>query len=338
MPDMAGIKVRNRLIPLLLIPIAVVVIGVAGYVLIEGWSFAEAVFMTIITLTTVGFGEVQPLSPTGRWFTAGLILLGVGSVAYSLSVAGEYLLTADVGTRLRQRRMDKAIKMIKNHVIVIGYGRVGRSAVATLRDSGQPMALIEKYDDKAQEAIDSGLTVIHGDATDDDVLLAAGIEQAKTLIVCTGDTADNLFIVLSARVLNPNLRIIARSDAESKSKMRRAGADRIVSPYQTGGKYMANIALRPHVADFLDVVTLDSGLELWLEELTIGEKSALVGQTVGQANVRQRTGVTLAAILRRDGREMITPDIDTRFESGDKLIVLGARAQLAAMEALAVAP
>jgi voltage-gated potassium channel len=199
------------------------------------------------------------------------------------------------------------------------------------------MALIEKLKDKVQEAIDNGLTVIQGDATDDDVLQAAGIEQAKTLIVCTGDTSDNLFIVLSARLLNPHLRIIARSDAESKAKMARAGANRVVSPYQTGGKYMANIALRPHVADFLDVVTLDSGLELWLEELTIEEESALVGQTVGQVNVRQRTGVTLAAILRQDGREMLTPDADTRFESGDKLIVLGARAQLAAMEAFASA-
>ena len=331
------IKANGRFLPLLLIPFLVVIVGVVGYILIEGWSFTEAFFMTIITLTTVGFGEVQPLSLAGRWFTVTLILMGVGSVVYSLSVAGEYLLTADVGKRLRQRRMRKAIGMMKNHVIVIGYGRVGQSAAATLRDSQQPMALIEKLKDKVQEAIDNGLTVIQGDATDDVVLQAAGIEQAKTLIVCTGDTSDNLFIVLSARGLNPNLRIIARSDAESKAKMHRAGANRIVSPYQTGGKYMANIALRPHVADFLDVVTLGSGLELWLEELTIEKKSALVGQTVGQANVRQRTGVTLAAILRQDGREMLTPDADTRFERGDKLIVLGARAQLAAMEALACA-
>ncbi|MCP4422856.1 MAG: potassium channel protein [Chloroflexi bacterium] len=328
-------KNRRRFLPLLFIPILVVSVGVVGYVLIEGWSFTDAFFMTVITLTTVGFGETRPLSATGRWFTIVLILLGVGSVVYSLSVASEYLLTADVGRRLRRRQMGNAIKKMKDHVIVIGYGRVGQSVVATLQDSSQKMVLIEKRDESAQKVIDKNLVVIQGDATDDDVLQEAGIKSARTLIVCTGDTRDNLFIVLSARGLNPDLRIITRSDAESKAKMRRAGADRIVSPYQTGGKYMANIALRPHVADFLDVVTLDSGLELALEELTIEAGSELVGRTIGQANIRQRTGVTLAAILRRHNQELVTPDIATRLESGDKLIVLGSRAQLTTMEVLA---
>lgn len=322
----------------MIIPVLVFGMGIFGYMLIEGWSFSESFFMTIITLTTVGFGEVRPLSPPGRWFTAVLILLGVSTIAYSLGVAGEYLLTADVPQRLRRRQMQNAIKKLQDHVIVIGYGRVGQSAVAALQDSALPMVLIEKIEDSAQEAVDSGLIVIKGDATDDDVLQEAGIACAKTLIVCTGDTRDNLFIVLSARGLNPNLRIIARSDAESKAKMLRAGADRVVSPYQTGGKYMANIALRPHVADFLDVVTLDNGLELWLEELTIAAGSELVGQTMRQADIRRRTGVTLAAILRHETNELVTPEAATRLEIGDKLIVLGSRAQLAAMEALAANP
>ena len=232
--------------------------------------------------------------------------------------------------------MQNAIKKLQDHVIVIGYGRVGQSAVAALQDSSQKIVLIERIEEQAQEAMDKGLIVIKGDATDDDVLHEAGVEHAKTLLVCTGDTRDNLFIVLSARGLNPNLRIIARSDAESKTKMRRAGADRIVSPYQTGGKYMANIAMRPHVADFLDVVTLDNGLELWLEELTIEPGSSLVGKTVGEADIRRRTGVTLAAVLRHQTQQMLTPEAATHLEEGDKLIVLGSRTQLAAMEALAV--
>jgi voltage-gated potassium channel len=309
-------------------------VGVAGYILIEGWSLTEAFFMTIITLTTVGFGEVRPLSQSGRWFTTMLILLGVGTVAYSLSVAGEYLLTADVGRRLRRRQMRNVIEKMQDHVIVIGYGRVGQSTVDALQDSAQKMVLIEKREESIQAALDKGLIVVRGDATDDDILQEAGIECAKTLLVCTGDTRDNLFIVLSARGLNPDLRIIARSDVESKTKMRRAGADRIVSPYQTGGKYMANIALRPHVADFMDVVTLDNGLELWLEELTIAPGSELVGQTVGGADIRRRTGVTLAAVLRHQSQQMLTPEAATYLESGDKLIVLGSRTQLAAMEAL----
>jgi voltage-gated potassium channel len=327
------IRTSRRFLPLLFIPILVVGVGVVGYILIEGWSFTEAFFMTVITLTTVGFGEVRPLSQSGRWFTTILILLGAGTVAYSLSVAGEYLLTADVGRRLR-RRMRKTIEKMEDHVVVIGYGRVGQSAVEALQDSAQKMVLIEKIDELAQAALDKGIIVVRGDATEDEVLQEAGIECAKTLLVCTGDTRDNLFIVLSARGLNSNLRIIARSDVESKTKMRRAGADRIVSPYQTGGKYMANIALRPHVADFLDVVTLDNGLELWLEELTIAPGSELVGQTVGGADIRRRTGVTLAAVQRHQNRQMLTPEAATHLESGDRLIVLGSRTQLAAMEAL----
>lgn len=328
------IRTSRRFLPLLFIPILVVGVGVVGYILIEGWSFTEAFFMTVITLTTVGFGEVRPLSQSGRWFTTILILLGAGTVAYSLSVAGEYLLTADVGRRLRRRRMRKTIEKMEDHVVVIGYGRVGQSAVEALQDSAQKMVLIEKIDELAQAALDKGIIVVRGDATEDEVLQEAGIECAKTLLVCTGDTRDNLFIVLSARGLNSNLRIIARSDVESKTKMRRAGADRIVSPYQTGGKYMANIALRPHVADFLDVVTLDNGLELWLEELTIAPGSELVGQTVGGADIRRRTGVTLAAVQRHQNRQMLTPEAATHLESGDRLIVLGSRTQLAAMEAL----
>jgi voltage-gated potassium channel len=328
------VSANRRLLVLILIPILIVALGVAGYVLIEGWTFAEALFMTVITLTTVGFGEVRPLSLSGRWFTTILILLGVGSVVYSLGVASEYLLTADVGRRLRSRRMQKTIEMMKEHIIVIGYGRVGRSAIDTLRDSASQLALVEKEVDAAREAVEAGLAVIQGDATDDPVLQAAGIERARTLIVCTGDTAANLFIVLSARVLNPDLRIIARSDAASEAKMRRAGADRIVSPYHTGGRYMANIALRPHVTDFLDVVTLEGGLELWLEELTINEGSPLAGQTVGQADIRQRTGVTLVALIRPEADQMITPAASTLMEAGDRMIVFGSRAQMADLERL----
>lgn len=303
--------------------------------IIEGWPLNEALFMTVITLTTVGFGEVRPLSPTGRWFTIALILLGVGSVFYSLGVASEYLLTANVGTRLRTRRMRKTIEMMKEHVIVIGYGRVGQSAISTLQDSAKEVVLIEKDAAITQEAMDKGLIVVQGDATDDRVLQEAGIERAQTLIICTGDITDNLFVVLSARVLNPNLRIITRSDAESEEKMRMAGADRVISPYYTGGKYMANIALRPHVTEFLDVVTLEGGLELWLEELTIDEGSTLVGQTIGQVNIRQNIGVTLVAILRSGSDEMITPSSSTQLEVGDRVIMIGSRTQLAELEALA---
>ena len=168
---------------LVFIPILIVSLGVLGYIVIEGWPINEALFMTVITLTTVGFGEVRPLSLAGRWFTIALILLGVGSVFYSLSVASEYLLTANMGIRLRTRRMRKAIALMNDHVIVIGYGRVGQSTVNTLRESGQEVALIEKEANIVQEAIETGLAVVQGDATDDDVLKESGIERARTLII-----------------------------------------------------------------------------------------------------------------------------------------------------------
>ncbi|HEX6386619.1 MAG TPA: NAD-binding protein, partial [Anaerolineae bacterium] len=244
------------------------------------------------------------------------------------------LLTASVGERLRRRRMLNVVDKLTNHVIVCGYGRVGQSAVTALNESARPIVLIEKDEPEIQQALETGLTVIEGDATNDEVLLQAGIERAWGLIVCTGDDSVNLFIVLSARALNPKLFIIARSDADNEAKMRRAGADRVVSPYQIGGKHMANIAIRPHVADFLDVVTLNGGIELWLEELVIGEDSQLVGQTVGEANIRQRTGVTMVAMLRHSNGGTIMPDANTRMEVGDELIVLGTREQLAALEDL----
>jgi len=327
--------INRRVLVLVFIPILIITLGVAGYIIIEGWSITEALFMTVITLTTVGFGEVRPLTVAGRWFTITLIILGVGTVFYSLGVSSEYLLTANVSTRLRTRRMRKAIELMNDHVIVVGYGRVGKSTVDTLQDSAQEVALVEIDGVAVQEATDKGITVVQGDATDDHILHEAGIERARTLLICTGDNTTNLFIVLSARVLQPNLRIIVRSDAASEAKMRLAGADRVVSPYLTGGRYMANIALRPHVTDFLDVVTLEGGLELWLEDLTIDAGSPLIGQTVGQANIRQNTGVTLVAILQSESNQMITPSSATRLEAGDRVIVLGSRVQLAELEALA---
>jgi voltage-gated potassium channel len=214
------LKSNRRYLPVILIPFLVLLLGLVGYMLIEGWSFIDAFFMTVITLTTVGFGEVRPLSSAGRWFTVLLILFGVGTVVYSLSVVAEYLYSANVGKRLWRRRMQNIIDKMNDHVIVIGYGRVGQSAIESLADSAQGIALVENDEEVIQQAIDDGLSVLRGDATDDQVLQAAGIERARTMIVCTGDTANNLYIVLSARVLNPDIRIIARGEAASQPKMR----------------------------------------------------------------------------------------------------------------------
>ena len=303
--------------------------------LIERWSFIDALYMTTITLATVGFSEVQPLSTVGRLFTIGLILTGVGTVAYGFGVIGEFILTTRAADQIRRRQLMRMINRLESHVIICGYGRVGRSAVASLRDSNRVVVIIEKEPIIVNEISGHNLIAIEGDATKDEVLRQAGVERANSLIVCTGDDSLNLFIVLSARALNADLYIITRSvDADNESKMHRAGANRVVSPYNIGGKHMANIVLRPHVTDFFDVVTLDDGIELWLEELIIHETSGLIGQTVGGANVRQQTGVTLIAVLRQNHQKALIPNANTRLEAGDELIVLGTREQLATLEQL----
>lgn len=324
---------RRRLLVLLFIPFLLIALGTAGYMLLEDWRFIEALYMTAIALTTVGFGEVRPLSDTGRAFTIALILLGAGSLAYALSTVGEILITSGLPERLRKRRMMSIAEKMKGHVIVCGYGRVGRSALESLRESKRDVVVIEKDAERAAQAIEHGFVVIEGDAGRDEILQEAGIAQAYGLVVSTGDDSLNLFIVLSARALSEELYIVARSvDAENERKMRRAGANRVVSPYQIGGKHMANIVIRPHVTDFFDVVTLNEGIELWLEELVIEPYSRLAGKTVGGANVRRHTGVQVVAVQRQEGGVTITPNAQTRLEEGDHLIVLGTREQLSALE------
>ncbi|MCA9925011.1 MAG: potassium channel protein [Anaerolineales bacterium] len=329
------IDFRRRVVPVLLLPFVLLGVATAGYMLIEGWSFIDAFYMAAITMTTVGFGEVQPLSGNGRLFTIGIILIGVGVVAYGFSTILEYILTADVGEAMRRRRMSHEIEKLRDHVIVCGYGRVGQSAATGLKNGTRPVVVIDKSSERLADATADGLTMIEGDASHDETLMQAGIERAWGIIICTGEDSLNLFIVLSARSLNPDLFIVTRSiDSENEPKMRRAGANRVVSPYQIGGKHMANIMTRPHVTDFFDVVTLDGGIELWVEELVIPQDSPMVGQTVGEADIRRRTGVTLVALLRDGGEQSIMPDAKTRMEVGDQLIVLGIREQLAALERL----
>ena len=262
-------------------------------------------------------------------FTVALLVAGVAFIAYGL----EYLLTANLGETWRVRRMKRTIETMENHVIVCGYGRVGQSAITSLQNSKRQVVVIEKDASKTAVLDDLDLLYLVGDATKDEALLQAGIERAWGMLVCTGDDSRNLFIVLSARALNSDLYIVTRSvDAENDRKMRRAGANRVVSPYQIGGQHMANIIIRPHVTDFFDVVTLDGGIELWVEELVIGQESPLIGKAVGEANIRQDTGVSIIAMWR-EGHSTI-PDARTILQANDELIVIGTREQLAKMEKL----
>ena len=318
---------------------AVLIFGTLGYVIIERWSMLDSLYMAAITLTTVGFGEIHPLSDAGRMFTIVLIFLGLATIAFGLSSLGEYIVSSDLGPTLRRRRSERMITKMTDHIIVCGYGRVGRSAVSSLMERRNDIVIVDKDATIADEVRLMGLEVVHGDATSDEILRKAGIDRADSLMICGGSDADNLFIVLSARTMKPDLTIVARSvEPDNESKMVRAGANRVISPYQIGGRFMASVLTRPGVTDFFQQVTLESGLELWLEEMVIGRDSKLDGQTVFEADVRRTTGVTMVGLLRHASGETLTPDASTPIEVGDVLIVIGTREQLIQLQQLAESP
>ena len=295
--------------------------------------------MTAITLSTVGFGEVHELSPLGQIFTVLLIFLGVGVIVYSFTFLAEYVVSINMVDEYRERRAKSMVKKMQDHVIICGYGRVGKSAAATLQESQRKIVIIESNPAYVQQALVDGFMAIEGDASQDEILLEAGLQNAWGIVITTGEDSLNLFVVLSARSIKSDLYIVARANqTSSEVKLRRAGADRVVSPHQIGGQHMANIIIRPHVTDFFDVVTLQGGEELWIEELIISAGCPIEGKSVGQADIRRKTGVTLVALYRQDIGANIVPDADTMMEAGDELILLGTRNQLSALEKLTNPP
>lgn len=309
----------------------VLAIGTAGYMLL-GFGFLDALYQTVTTVTSVGFGEVQPLGPTGQIFTMALILVGVGTAFYALGAVLEGVFEGVVRTHVGRRRMDRTISRTSGHVIVCGWGRVGSSSRQYLRGTGLTIVAVDR--DPARLVGDDELHVL-GDVTDDDVLAAAGIDRAYALIAALDTDADNVFVTLSARWRRPDMVIIARArDESSMAKLVRAGADRVVNPQLMGGRRMAAFALQPHVADFLDVVMHDDELDYRLEQVEI-EAHALQGRTLRDIALHGRTGALLLAFRTPDGRFLANPDQTTPIGPGAVLIVLGTPAQLACVRRLA---
>ena len=310
---------------------AIIVVGTGGYIIIEGWSFLDALYMTIITITTVGYDEIHPLSTGGQIFGIFLIIGGVGGALYTLTAIIGYIIEGHFGTTLERRRMKARIAKLKGHFILCGYGRVGEEIARKFKEEGIPFIIIDNQPERVALAEQSGYLYLQGDATSDEVLREAGIEQARGLVAAAGDDADNTYITLSARGLSPNLFIEARASCgEAETKLKKAGANRIVSPHGIGGRHMAMLALRPAVVDFIDTVTHGRGRELQLEDVGIGGNSSLVGLTMKAA--RSKTGIAILATRKKSGKFLTNPHDEEIIENGDRLIVIGTKERLAALE------
>lgn len=319
----------DRFLPMVAGLIVLPAIGVAGYHWIEGWPMLDALYMTIITLSTVGFGEVHPLSPAGRMFTMGLIVSGGVFAAFALSNLAHFFFSGEWRTHWENQRRLHMLNQLSNHVIVCGYGRVGRNVVAELKAEGLPFVVIDLSTAKVALVEEAGHLVVHGDAAHESKLQEAGIARARGLVAAAKSDAENVFIVLTARSLRPDLSIVARADVEeSEPKLLRAGANRVILPYHITGRRLVTMLVRPDVADFLDEVSHTSGLELLLEQIQIAPDSPLAGQTLAEVQTRHRLDVTVLACKHADGRWNTRPRGITVMEKGAQVIALGTIEQL----------
>jgi voltage-gated potassium channel len=316
--------------------IVVVCGGTAGFVVIEGWHVFDAFYMTITTVTTVGYGEIHPLSRAGRIFNSGVIILGVATVLYTFSFLMARLIEGDLQARWARRRRERMLDDLTNHFIICGFGRIGQIVAREFTRQAVPFVIIERDLERMQAAIDLGYLAVEADASSEDVLRRLGIGRARGFIAAVSTDADNVFAILTARLLRPDLFIIGRAETEdAKAKLVRAGADRVLSPYQIGGLQLAQTALRPAVVDFVQLATSSDNLDLNMEQVQIAQGAALAGRSILEANLRQRFGVVVVGIQRASGNMEFNPSPESVMGVGDYLVVLGQARNLRELEAAA---
>jgi voltage-gated potassium channel len=318
----------------MLLLVLVVATGVYGLMLLEHYDFLDALYMTIITLSTVGFGEVQKLSARGHIFLIFLIVVGLSVMTYTLGALARLVIEGEFRELLGRRRMVREISALKDHYIVCGHGRMGQILCQELNNEGVSFLVVEGNAQEAENLRRQGYLVLEGDATQDEILAQAGITRAKGLVAVVSSDVDNLYITLSAREAareaNPRLYILARaSDPHAARKIAHAGADRVISPYQIGGMRLVQALLRPTAYDYLEIISQSSGMDLMIEEVTVGSTEGMAGRALRDSGIRQRYDVIIIGIKEPGGNMIFNPGPDTVIEPGDVLILLGRRTQIA---------
>jgi len=325
---------RRRLILIGIAIAAVLSGGTVGFMLIEHYPVFDAFYMTLTTVTTVGYAEIRGLSHAGRVFNSFLILFGVTTIFLAFGAMTQTAIELELNQFFGKRRVRSMIDKLEGHIILCGFGRVGRGAAEELRKAGASFVVIDNNDERVERAMKAGMLAVLADASRDETLRDVGIARAKGLIATLASDADNLFVILSAKTLNPNLQLSARiAEEASEQKMRRAGADFVFAPYDSTGHRMAQALLKPHVLQFLDFTT-QKGVEVGIEQVRVTAQSAFAGRTLAEIYHGREAGVVILALRKVSGEMLANPALDVRMDAGDHLIAMGEAANLHKLEQL----
>jgi voltage-gated potassium channel len=321
----AFLIIRRRALQITILLAILLAFGTIGFILIGRYQPFNAFYMTVITITTVGYGEIEPLDHAGRVFNSVLLLFGVIVMFYIMGSITQMLIEIELGNLFGKRRNKKMIDQLRDHYIICGYGRVGRAAAAELARSGKHFLIIDRAEAKVERAMKQGYLAVNADCSHDEVLRESGIDRAKGLIAALASDADNLYLILSSKTLNPLLNVVTRvSEDEAEAKMRRAGADAVLLPYTVAGSRLAQAILRPHVFEFLDVTSMKSmGLNVGIEQVRVSADCSLAGKSLRDLQLRRDLGIIVLAIRRHDARMEFNPAAESVLQSDDHLIVMG---------------